>query len=112
MDVVRFKESDVIVASGKFLTLTGYANTTPRDGKMSFDGKDYSNQDIESNLAGFLSDVQKSFPGAGNVNIMKKTGQVESASDFANYDHWGMAIDGADGEYEFNKDLGLFTKKI
>ena len=113
MDVVRFKESDVIVASGGVpagvMTLTGYSDFTQGNGKMSFGGKDYSSEYIIYNTADFVNAVQKSYPGAGNVMYLKNASQEESARNFAWDDYYsGMPIDDADGDYEFNN--GVFTK--
>ena len=62
MDVVRFKESDVIVASGaKTMTISNFGDRINLNGRFTFGSFSYTNRDVHNNFESFKSDFNSYF---------------------------------------------------
>ena len=109
MDVVRFKENDVIVASGAIpsLTLFNFANTIKNDGKMTYKGTSYNSTNYNDLITALKVDGYPDWIG-------------ENGSSFS----WFMSISGLfkqdkkgndrgfpDGTYIWNSDEAAFFKQ-
>lgn len=117
MDVVRFKESDVIVASGGVpngvMRVNGYSNNKANDGTMSFGSEVFTTSQIFNSPSGFLNAVKNSFPGASEITgiIFKNDGGNYSPGDCAQHDNMiAIPINDMDGDYVLNNKYGEFTK--
>lgn len=104
MEVVRFKESDVIVASGALasLTLLGFANTRKNDGTMTYkgmiyDGDNYS--DLISVLTGdgYSDYIGENYQSVSGLFIMDSKGKSNGIT--------------SDGTYIWNSGEETFLKQ-
>ena len=104
MDVVRFNESDVIVASGAAgqLRAIKFDNSSERDGRITYNNNTY-HYEIRSTLYEELGD---------KTYIMAKSGNKESLEALFNSDQ-NLSITPRilvdDGWYSWNDTLGAWT---
>ena len=110
MDVVRFKEVDVLAASS--LTLSGFVNNNTNDGKMSFGSSTYSSSQFGSD--DFQSAVDKAF-GAGkksNYKLITSHDYNTYTASYKTYDGMGIPY-GEDGVYKYDssKEAFVFVRK-
>jgi len=62
MDVVRFKESDVIVASGaKTMTISNFGDGNNSNGRFTFGSFSYTHNDVYNNFESFKSGFNSYF---------------------------------------------------
>ena len=72
MSVVRFKEADVIVASGLTMTWSKFGDNTPQNGVVTFNGTDYT---ISDNTA--ISNLYKDMGVRQTAGIQSSDGSVK-----------------------------------
>lgn len=104
MDVVRFKENDVIVASGAIpsLTLFGFANIIEKDGLMTYKGTSYNSSNY--------NDLITALTGDGYLNCIGE--DYQSISGLFTKDSKGRSNTiTPDGTYIWNSDEETFLKQ-
>ena len=80
VEVVRFQESDVIVASGDILKLSGFADGAPQTATMTFRGTPYTNEGAD-NSASAGNALNAALTRAGYGNIVDATRVSENSLD-------------------------------
>ena len=103
MDVVRFKENDVIVASGAILGLTlyGFANTIKKDGLMTYKGTSYNSSNYNDLITALTGDEYLDCIGENGSSISWLFTQDKNGKDK------GFP----DGTYIWNSDEETFLKQ-
>lgn len=98
MEVVRFKEADIIVASGNIATLSGFSDTSPDNGTVRYGNTTYD-----------YTNYHTSPYGGGNA-VFNNGDWDESLDDLFAYDAGRLYI-GFDGNYKYNESDGKFYKQ-
>lgn len=113
MDVVRFKENDVIVASGAIpsLTLSGFANITKNDGKMTYKGKKYNDSNYNDLITALTEDgysdwIGGKYKGDSGFIITHPVSWL-----FINDSKGEINTNAPNGTYIWNSDIGAFLKQ-
>ena len=102
MDVVRFNEADVIVASGeehrRFATLAGWANNTPNDATLTFSNGDT----ISYNYAQIKDMTEHDLGGLTFTNDYGSVTIEQLAADEDSYGDWnGTYVRTGKGKYDW-----------
>ena len=98
MEVVRFKEADIIVASGNIATLSGFNDNEARNGEVRYGNTTYKRGDRDS----FPYDGKETRFNSGNLEI---TLDGLFTSDAA-----GFSMD-FDGKYTYNENDRKFHRQ-
>ena len=109
MDVVRFKENDVIVESGAILGLTlyGFANTTKNDGTMTYKGTTYDGSNYNDLISALKGDEYSDWIGENGSSFS----WFLSISSLFTRDKNGNDRGFPDGTYIWNSDEAAFFKQ-
>lgn len=81
MEVVRFKEADIIVASGNIARLSGFGNGGTDNGSVSFGGKNYFYQDRESLYQNLHNGSSTTFDNYNNIAEIANLFEFEHYND-------------------------------
>ena len=119
MDVVRFNESDVIVASGEVpagvLRVSGLVDSTSKNGTFAFLTTEGTTTSYKTNEidAGFYSQLDSAFNTGGQVSsntLLGVPGQNASAFRWCiDFDGRGQPLEFVpDGNYEWNERMHCF----
>ncbi len=103
MDVVRFKEADIIVASG--VTLSGFYNGVNKDANANYNGNDYNK--AKNNIDDFYNLLPKN----SKTIFDNSNGYFDTIDKMFGYDDADEYSEGWNGTYKWNKDLGKFIKQ-
>ncbi|MBE6867657.1 MAG: hypothetical protein E7494_02730 [Ruminococcus albus] len=103
MEVVRFKEADIIVASG--VTLSGFYNGVNNDANAYYNGNDYNK--AKNNIDDFYSLL----PNNSKTIFDNSNGQFDTIDKMFGYDEGDAYSEGWNGTYKWDKDSGQFIKQ-
>ncbi len=96
MDVVRFRESDVIVASG-VLRFTNFNDTVRANGQVSYNGHTYDTSKYPALVTDFLNAL-----GGKDYIVSTTTGIREGVDNLLSYEYNKEESVTADGDYIWN----------
>lgn len=99
MDVVRFKEADIIVASGNIATLSGFNDNEARNGIVSYGGTDYKRDDRDS------------FPYDGKETLFYSGNAQTTLNALFMLDSLENSPSGFDGKYTYNENSNRFERQ-
>ena len=93
MDVVRFRESDVIVASG-VLRFTNFSDTVRANGQVSYNGHTYDTSNYPTRVDAFINAL-----GNKAYIVPTTTGISEGVDNLLSYEYNREESVTADGDY-------------
>ncbi len=104
VDVVRFRESDVIVASG-VLRFTNFSDTVRANGQVSYNGHTYDTSKYPALVTDFLATL-----GGKDYIVSTTTGIREGVDNLLSYEYNKEEKVTADGDYYWDGSVWRYRQ--